>query len=46
MKLISKLALAAAILMPAALHVEAAIEGSLDPPSVVAEWSNSSTYPK
>ena len=29
-------------LMPA----HATIEGSLDPPSVVAQWSNSSTYPK
>lgn len=46
MKLISKLALAAATLLPATLNVGAAIEGSLDPPSVVAEWSNSSTYPK
>lgn len=33
---------AAASLMPA----YATIEGSLDPPSVVAQWSNSSTYPK
>lgn len=46
MKLISKLALAAATLLPATLNAGAAIEGSLDPPSVVAEWSNSSTYPK
>ena len=28
------------------LPVHATIEGSLDPPSVVAKWSNSSTYPK
>lgn len=33
---------AVASLMPA----YATIEGSLDPPSVVAQWSNSSTYPK
>ena len=46
MKLISKLALAAATLLPATPNAGAAIEGSLDPPSVVAEWSNSSTYPK
>lgn len=46
MKLISKLALAAATLLPATLNAGAAIEGCLDPPSVVAEWSNSSTYPK
>ncbi len=28
------------------LHAGAKIEGSLDPDCVVAEWSNSSTYPK
>ena len=36
------LAVAATSLLPA----HATIEGSLDPPSVVAQWSNSSTYPK
>ncbi len=34
--------LAVAAVQPAC----AATDGSLDPPSVVAEWSNSSTYPK
>ncbi|MCD8290211.1 MAG: pectinesterase family protein [Prevotella sp.] len=28
------------------MSIHATIEGSLDPESVVAEWSNSSTYPK
>lgn len=46
MKLIEKLALAAATLVPATINAGAAIEGSLDPESVVAEWSNSSAYPK
>ena len=42
-KIKAVLMLAAAVsLMPA----YATIEGSLDPPSVVAQWSNSSTYPK
>lgn len=35
---------AAALLMP--MGAAAAIEGSLDPPSVVEQWSNSSTSPK
>ena len=35
-------AVAATSLLPS----YATIEGSLDPPSVVAQWSNSSTYPK
>lgn len=36
----------AAMTLAAAMPVHATIEGSLDPPSVVAQWSNSSTYPK
>ena len=28
------------------MTAQAEIEGSLDPKSVVAEWSNASTYPK
>lgn len=41
-KAISIAGMAALSLLPA----HATIEGSLDPPSVVAQWSNSSTYPK
>lgn len=46
MKFISKLAFSATVLLSAALNTGAAIDGSLDPSSVVSEWSNSSTYPK
>ena len=42
LKAVSIAGLALFALQPA----QAAIEGSLDPPSVVAQWSNSSTYPK
>lgn len=42
MKAVSIAAMALFALLPA----HATIEGSLDPPSVVAQWSNSSTYPK
>ncbi len=37
---------AAATALVALTPANATIEGSLDPPSVVAQWSNSSTYPK
>lgn len=46
MKFISKLAFSVTVLLSAALNTGAAIDGSLDPSSVVSEWSNSSTYPK
>lgn len=46
MNLFSKLLLSTIPLLPMTQQAEAAIENSLDPPSVVSEWSNSSTYPK
>ncbi len=42
---IKKISVAGAALF-ALLPAHATIEGSLDPPSVVARWSNSSTFPK
>ena len=41
-----KSALLVAVAATSLLPSYATIEGSLDPPSVVAQWSNSSTYPK
>lgn len=46
MKILSKQALLALAALAGTLPAVAAIEGSLDPDCVVAEWSNASTYPK
>lgn len=46
MKILSKQALLALAALAGTLPAGAAIEGSLDPDCVVAEWSNASTYPK
>ena len=46
MKPITLKALALLPMLALGFHAEAKIEGSLDPDCVVAEWSNSSTYPK
>ena len=47
-KKIQKMSLSLALLgfSTAVLPVQAKIEGSLDPESVVAQWSNASTFPK
>ncbi len=46
MKIYLKTFLVAVISLVVMLPLHATIEGSLDPESVVAQWSNSSTYPK
>ena len=46
MKPITLKTLALLPMLAIGFHAEAKIEGSLDPDCVVAEWSNSSTYPK
>lgn len=46
MKLNPSFLCASSIALFASFSADAAIEGSLDPASVVEQWSNSSTYPK
>ncbi|MDE5922361.1 MAG: hypothetical protein K2G79_02585, partial [Muribaculum sp.] len=46
MKLNPSFLCASSVALFAAISADAAIEGSLDPASVVEQWSNSSTYPK
>lgn len=46
MKILSTLLCGAALAVASSAPAVAAIEGSLDPPSVVAQWSNASPSPK
>lgn len=46
MKILSRLILPSLLAIGTAVPASATIEGSLDPDAVVAEWSNSSSYPK